>query len=147
LKINILGGSFALKKLVEEKAKELSEFLEKEFRGKVISEAEKYTIDSLVTHLKKPVPKENGGKGLAEFNVWNSDEELFLDKKGVKYPERGEIANLLGISADELTERQVFIRIQGNTFNITEQVREVSKQIYTRLVERELRPSRRKEGF
>jgi len=143
-----------LKKLVEEKAKELSEFLEKEFRGKVISEAEKYTIDSivenryriLVAHLKKPVPKENGGKRLAEFNVWNSDEELFLDKEGVKYPERGEIANLLGINADELTERQVFIRIQGNTFNITEQVREVSKQIYTRLVERELRPSRRKEG-
>jgi hypothetical protein len=146
---------FTLKKLVEEKAKQLSEFLEKEFKGKVISEAEKYTIDSivedrfriLVAHLKEPVPKENGGKGLAEFNVWSPDEELLLDKKGVKYPERGEIANLLRISADELTERQVFVRIHGNTFNITEQVREVSKQIYTRLVERELRPSSRREGF
>ncbi len=142
-----------MKMLVEEKAKELSEFLEKDFKGKVISEADKYTIDSvvedryriLVAHLKEPVPKEKGGEGLAEFNVWGGDEELILDKVGIKYPERGEISNLLGIGADELTERQVFVRIQGQTFNITEQVREVSKQIYTKLVDRELRPSRRRE--
>ncbi len=142
-----------MKKLVEEKAKELSKFLEKEFSGKVISDAEKYTIDSIVedrfriivAHLDKPVLKEKGGKGLAEFNVWSQDEELFLDKESVKYPDRGEITNLLGISADELAEGQVFVRIQGRTFNITEQVREISKQVYTRLVERELRPSRRRE--
>ncbi len=142
-----------MKKLVEEKAKKLSEFLEKKFTGKDITEAEKYTIDSivedkyriLVAHLKEKVSKENGGKGLAEFNVWSEDEELFLDRKAVKYPKREELANLLRIGADELTERQVFVRIQEQTFNITEQVREVSKDIYTKLVERELSPSRRRE--
>ena len=142
-----------MKKIVEEKAKEVSDFLEKEFRGKAISDAKKYTIDSivgdrlriLVANLEKPVLKEKGGKGLAEFDVWSRDEELILDEEGVKYPDRGEIANLLMISADELAEGQVFVRTQGRTFNITEKVRAISKHIYTRLVERELRPSRRRE--
>ncbi len=145
-----------MKKLVEEKAKELSDFLENEFEGKAISEAEKFTIDSivgeryriLVANLKKPVPKKDGGKGLAQFNVWSEDEDLFLEqaKEEMKYPKREEVSNLLRISADELTERQVFVRIQGQTFNITEHVREESKDIYTRLLERELSPSKRREG-
>ncbi len=145
-----------MKKLVEEKAKELSDFLENEFEGKAISEAEKFTIDSivgeryriLVANLKKNVPKKDGGKGLAQFNVWNEDEELFQEggKEGKKYPKRDEVSNRLQIDADELTERQVFVRIQGQTFNITEHVREVSKDIYTKLLERELSPSSRREG-
>jgi len=145
-----------VKMLVEAKAKELSDFLESEFKGEVISEAEKFTIDSivgerfriLVANLKEPVPKEEGGKGLANFNVWNEDEELFQEggKEGKKYPKRDEVSNRLQIDVDELTERQVFVRIQGQTFNITEHVREVSKDIYTKLLERELSPSRRREG-
>ena len=134
----------SVKKLVEEKAKELSDFLENEFEGKAISEAEKFTIDSivgeryriLVANLKKTVPKKDG------------DEELFQEggKEGKKYPKRDEVSNLLQIDADELIERQVFVRVQGQTFNITEHVREVSKDIYTKLLERELSPSRRREG-
>jgi len=85
---------------------------------------------------------------LSTCMFWNEDEELFQEggKEGKKYPKRDEVSNLLQIDADELIERQVFVRVQGQTFNITEHVREVSKDIYTKLLERELSPSRRREG-
>ena len=137
-----------VKKIIEEKAKELSDFLENEFEGKAISEAKKFTIDSIyenryriiVSNLKKAMEKAKGVNGLAEFEVWRDESELFLEKENELYPSREMVAEALEVDPDILAERKVFIRIQSRTFDITEQVRQVSKKLYKRLLEREMRP-------
>lgn len=142
-----------VKKLAEEKAKELSEFLDIELEGGKITEAKKYTIDSIyedryriiVSNLKRPVKKVIGADGLAEFKVWVDEDKLFLEKEDELYPTRKRVADALQVDPYLLTERKVFVRIKRRTFDITEQVRQVSKKLYKRLLEREMRPYTRRE--
>jgi len=142
-----------LEKYVEETTEELAEFLERGVKGDLIEKAEKFTIDSIhndrlrviVSNLRKPFLKAKGPAGLAEFSVWRAEKNLFVENEESKYPERERVARHLGVDPDALTERKVFVRIQRRTFDITEQVRDVSKRVYTRLLEREMRPSRRRE--
>ena len=142
-----------MEKIAKEKAKELSEFLDMELEGEEITEAKKYTIDSIyedryriiVSNLKRPVKKAIGADGLAEFQVWEDEDDLFLEKEDKLYPTRKRVADALQVDPDLLTERKVFIRIQQRTFDITEQVRQVSKKLYKRLLVREMHPYRRRE--
>ena len=142
-----------MEKYIEETTEELAEFLERSVKGDLIEKAEKFTIDSIhnnrlrviVSSLKEPFPKAKGPAGLAEFSNWKAEKNLFVEKAEDKYPKREQVANYLGVDPEALTERKVFVRIHGHTFDITEHVREVSKRIYTRLLEREMRPSRLRE--
>jgi hypothetical protein len=140
-------------KYIEETTEELTEFLEKSVKGDIIEKAEKFTLDSIhndrlrviVSSLREPFPKAKGPAGLAEFSIWRVESNLFVENEDSKYPERERVARHLGVNPDALTERKVFVRIHGRTFDITEYVREVSKRVYTRLLEREMRPFRRSE--
>ena len=142
-----------LEKFVKDTTEKLTEFLEKRVEGEFISEAEKFTLDSvyedryriIISRLKKPVAKVKGVAGLAEFSVWRDESELLIKDEKSKYPKKNQVADELQIDPDLLTERKVFVRIQGRTFDITENVREISKTIYKKLLERELYTFRHSE--
>ena len=143
-----------MEKFIEDSTLELTQYLEQHVEGDIIQEAKKFTIDSvyedryriIVSTLTKPVAKAKGAVGLAEFSVWKDESELFIEDETSKYPTRDQVAEELDVDPNLLTERKVFVRIQGHTFDITEHVREQSKTLYKKLLERELRSLRPREG-
>jgi len=111
--------------------------------GEEVSSATKYVIDSvyegryrvLVSHLRRPIPRSAGIKGLASFDAWTvdgGDEFLIRETRN---------SSEFGIRADQVGEGRVFVRLPGDekarALEITEFVREESKSHYRALVRRE----------
>jgi len=79
-----------------------------------LSSATKYVIDSvyedrykvLVSHLRRPIPRSAGVKGLANFDAWEGEggDEFMIRERRKAFPE-------FGIRADQVEEGRVFVRL------------------------------------
>lgn len=132
-------------RLMRQQRSRVENFLQREVETEVIERAWKFVIDSVIDDKfrlltsvsKEPIPKTSKIEELATFEIW--------DEYGSEIVETKNAFSRLGVRASEIRETKVFVRFGNKTFEITEFVRQESKNHYLPLLKREHTPYRREE--
>ena len=107
----------------------------------MIENAQKFVIDSVydgkfrlvISKTSRSFPKNITSKDLAKFENWNTEKsEIIKKEKAYK---------TLGVRSNRIIEGKVFVKLEDQTFEITEFVRQEVKEHYKQLLKREFVPA------
>jgi hypothetical protein len=119
---------------------QVEHFLHKEIETEIIDRVWKYVVDSVIDDkfrlltsvTKEPLPRTSNIEELSSFEIWDEYSSEIVELRNA--------FRRIGVRADRIREGKVFLRFGNKSFEITEFVRQESKNHYVPLLEREHTP-------